>query len=402
MKKLPAIYVLLTKTILDWEEREYFLGDLEEIYLSKMENGGILISNLWLMFHFIISVPPIIIDNIIWSIEMIKNFVKIAFRNILKHKAYSLLNISGLAIGMACAIMIMLYVINEKSYDTFNKNAEQIYRIAVKASIGGTKIGQTYTPAILTPTLLTNYPEVEYSIRFQNASRGLPVTYNNTTFTETNFTMVDPQIFEVFTIPFLFGDSLTALTEPNTVVISNSIAKKYFGSNDPMGQTMDINGSECKVTGIVKDLPENSHFHFNIFVSLTTNDRYKTEHWFNNNWKTYIKLKDGVSKDEFDQKLMEIVKIYAYGGEENYNNFIASGNSWEYYLQPLTDIHLNSDLNGEFEQNGNAEYVSMFFVIAILIILIASFNYMNLATARLSEEQKRLALERLSVQHEVY
>jgi len=323
---------------------------------------------------------------------MFRNYLKVAIRNIKKNKIYSAINIVGLAIGMASALMITLYVIHEKSFDEFHENSDNIYRVVVKASIGDTKIGQTYTPAILTPTLLDNYPEVEKSIRFANYNKGCIVKYDEQTFNEQKVALVDSEIFDIFTLPFIKGNPKTALKEPNTAVISETTAKKYFGNENPINKIIRVDEYDCKITGIMRDIPINSHFHFSILVSLYTNNRYKNTHWFANNFHTYILLKEGVSQASFDAKLPEFVRTYLF---QNYEEWESKGNFWEYYLQPIKDIHLNSDLNGEFEANGNSNYVSMFTIIGIFIILIASINYMNLSTARLSGRAREVGIRKV-------
>ncbi|MCB0750363.1 MAG: ABC transporter permease, partial [Ignavibacteriae bacterium] len=295
---------------------------------------------------------------------------------------------------MACALMIMLYVMHEETFDDFHENSDNIYRVAVNASIGDTKIGQTHTPAILTPTLLENYPEVESSIRFANYGKGCIVKYDEQTFNEEGVTLVDAQIFKMFTLPFISGNPETALLEPNSVVIDESTAKKYFGNENPLNKILRVDEYDCKITGVMRDIPVNSHFHFKILVSLYTTERYKSDAWFANNFKTYILLKEGVSQASFNAKLPEFVKTYLFEGR-SYDEWESKGNFWEYYLQPVKDIHLNSDLNGEFEANGNASYVSMFTIIGIFIILIASINYMNLSTARLSGRAKEVGIRKV-------
>ena len=325
---------------------------------------------------------------------MLKNYLKTAMRNISKHKGYTFLNIAGLAIGMAASILILLFVFHERSYDRFHENADNIYRVSVRAMIGDTRIAQVYTPAILTPTLLKDYPEVHHSIRFQNFSRGVLVCSGDRVFNEQRVTLVDPEVFEVFSFPFIQGDPKSALVEPNTAVITASTAFKYFSDADPMGRTLTLDGRDFKITGIIEDIPENSHFHFDIFSSIVSTDGINSTAWFANNYKTYIMLRDDCTEAEVEAKLPDFVKKYLWQGR-NYDEWADESNFWEYYLQPLTDIHLNSDLHGEFEANGNAAYVSIFTVIALFIVLIASINYMNLSTARSAGRAREVGIRKV-------
>jgi putative ABC transport system permease protein len=324
---------------------------------------------------------------------MLQNYLKIALRNIKKHKGYTFLNIAGLAIGMAASILILLFVFHEMSYDRFHENADHIYRVSVRAMIGDTRIAQVFTPAILTPTLLKDYPEVLHSIRFQNFSRGVLVRRGDRVFNEQRVTLVDPEVFEVFSFPFIQGDPKSALVEPNTAVITVSTASKYFRDADPMGHRLTIGDQDFKITGIMEDIPENSHFHFDIFSSIVSSDGINSTAWLANNYKTYILLREGCLKTTFDEKLSEVVKEYIYRGQEEF--WAKGGNYWEYYLQPVTEIHLTSDIHGEFEVNGNAAYVSIFTVIALFIILIASINYMNLSTARSSGRAREVGIRKV-------
>ncbi len=326
---------------------------------------------------------------------MFGNYIKVAFRNLLKHRAYSFINVFGLAVGMASAVLILLFVRYEKSYDRFHENADRIHRIAVRAMTGDTKIRQTFTPAILTPTLLEHYPEVERSIRFQDAFDGVAVRTGEKAFNEYHVGSTDADIFKVFTLPFVSGDPDTALAEPNTVVITESTARKYFSGQAALEQTLTIDGSDFRVTGVMADFPDNSHFHFDMLRSLVTyQDQLDNTNWFANNYRTYILLREGASAAVFDAKFPDLVRNYTAAGQ-NYDSWLERGNYWEYYLQSLPSIHLNSDLNGEFEANGNAAYMSASFLIALFILLIASINYMNLATARSANRAREVGIRKV-------
>ena len=326
---------------------------------------------------------------------MLRNYIKVAFRNLFKHKAYSFINIFGLALGMASAVLILLFVRYERSYDRFHEKAGRIQRVAVRALIGNTKIRQTNTPAILTPTLLEHYPEVEYSIRFQDDFEGVTVKYGDLVFNEYGVGSTDADFFKVFTLPLTAGDPDTALEEPNTAVISETTAQKYFKGEAALNRILNIDGQDFRVSGVMADFPNNSHFHFDMLRSLNTyKNRLADTNWFNNSYQTYLLLHERASAASLESKFPEIVRNYATAGQD-YDGWLSRGNYWEYYLQPLTDIHLHSDLNGEFEANGNAAYVSASFLIAIFILLIASVNYMNLATARSANRAREVGIRKV-------
>jgi putative ABC transport system permease protein len=330
---------------------------------------------------------------------MIKNYLKIALRNIRKHKGTSLINIAGLAIGIACSILIILFVTYEQSYDRFHDKADRIYRLAVRASIGDTKINQTYSSSETFRRLLVDFPEIEKGVKFLNLGR-TPVILNEKTFYESRFYAVDSTFFEIFTIPLVFGSPETVLTDPNTMVVSQDTALKYFGDTDVVGKTLSVDFSygigriDFQITGVSENVPDNSHFHYDLLVSSASfPDIINNKGWSSNNFITYLLLKEGTSKTWFDEKLKEFTRRHV--GPKRYDAALARGDFWIYFLQPITEIHLNSDLNGEFEANGNKTYVFIFSVISVIILLIACINFMNLSTAKSSLRAREVGLRKV-------
>ena len=330
---------------------------------------------------------------------MIKNYLKIALRSILKQKSFSIINIVGLAIGIACSILIMLYVHYETSFDTYNKKAGRTYRLAVSAMIGNTKINQTYSSAITFTKLLEDFPEIETGVKFLNLDQ-IPVYLNNKIFYESKVFAVDSTFYNVFSIPLIHGNPNNVLAEPNTIVLSKSTALKYFNSVGVVGKIITIDFANqggkvnFRVSGVSQDMPENSHFHYNMLLSLTSFPQLiNAKGWTQNNFISYIVLKKGTSPIAFDAKLKDFTRKYM--GGKRFDEWVAKGNYWKYYLQPLTSIHLNSDLNGEFEPNGNKTYVDIFFFISIIILLIACINFMNLSSARASLRAKEVGLRKV-------
>lgn len=331
---------------------------------------------------------------------MIRNYLKVAVRNIFRQKGSSALNISGLAIGIACSILIALFVQYELSYDQFHEKANNIYRLAVRASIGDTKIKQTFSSAMTFIKLKEDFPEVENGVKFLNVGR-TPITLNEKTFYEKEVLAVDSTFFDVFTFSLIQGDKKSALSHPNTLILTEKVAIKYFQRADVIGEILNLDFSswgkgkiEFKITGVVKDVPGNSHFHFDFLLSLASfPDMINNTGWSSNNFLTYLLMQEGTSKAEFDKKLKTFTRKHM--GEERFDAWVAEGNYWEYYLQPLTDIHLTSDLNGEFEANGNKSYVYIFSVISIIILLIASINFMNLSTAKSSLRAKEVGMRKV-------
>jgi putative ABC transport system permease protein len=330
---------------------------------------------------------------------MLKNYLKLTFRNLLKHKGFSIINISGLAIGIACSILIMLFVASELSYDKFHHKGDRIYRLAVRALIGNTKIKQTYSSAITFKMLLQDFPEIQEGVKFLNLNN-IIVKTDERVFYESNVCAVDANFFNVFSFPLVKGNSETVLHKPNSIVITKEIASKYFGDNHAVGKMLKIElpGSlgtlDFEITGISENVPDNSHFHYNALISLSSfPDVINNPGWTDNNFVTYIVLKEEASRKGLEAKLPEFTRKYM--GGDKFDKWVAKGNYWEYFLQPLSGIHLHSDLSGEFEPNGNASYVYIFMVIAVFILLIACINFMNLTTAKSAARAKEVGLRKV-------
>ena len=331
---------------------------------------------------------------------MIKNYFKIAYRNLIKQKLFSFINIFGLATGITCSILIILFVNYEKSYDQFNKKADRTYRLAVSALIGNTKINQTYSSSITFQKLLQEFPEIETGVKFLRFNDRTPVYIKKQIFYESKIYAVDSTFFDIFSIPLLYGNPKTVLEEPNSIVLSKDAALKYFGKTDVIGKVITFNISDergfvdFKVSGVSKNVPVNSHFHYTMLVSLSSfAELTKSQEWTRNNFISYIVLKKGTSKIEFEKKLKDFTRKYM--GGKKFDEWVAKGNYWKYYLQPITDIHLNSDLNGELEPNGNGTYVNIFSFIGIFILLIACINFMNLSSAKSSLRAKEVGLRKV-------
>ena len=330
---------------------------------------------------------------------MIKNYLKIALRNLRKNKGFSFINITGLAVGIACCIAILLFVKSELSYDTFNKNADQIYRVHLKGRISNNDINMALSPVPLGATIKHDLPEVVAYTRIRNF--GFPVLrYKNKAFSEEKFFCVDSTFFNVFTVKFLEGEPQHALTQPNSVVITDAMAKKYFGNEEPMGKILNADQRrDWIVTGVVKGFPQNSHFHFDFLGSINTYKDSKNPFWLSNNYYTYIVLRKGTNPDVFQKKLEEDVLKYIGPQLEkvahiSLEQFIKSGNSYSYIIQPLTSIHLNSHLDYELEPNSDISYVYIFSVIALAILLIACINFINLSTARSEKRAKEVGIRK--------
>jgi putative ABC transport system permease protein len=373
------------------------LGDSEEEYRIIIAERGRFQADAWYAWQILKPLPFLIRSAIFWRSIMFKNYLKIAWRNIRRHKGYSFINITGLAIGIASSILIYLFVAFELSYDKFHERAGDIYRLAFSAQIGDTKINQVYTSAENFKRLLQDFPEIETGVKFLVLGR-TPITVGEKTFYETRIYAADATFYDVFSIPLMSGDPATALVNPHTMVISRDTATRYFGTTDVLGRVLHVHDSggskDFAITGVSENIPENSHFHYDLLISTTNFPTLlDNDVWDANIFVTYLFLKPGTSKDSFNEKLKTFTKKYM-GGRE-FDEWLAKGNSWEYFLQPLTSIHLNSDLGGEFEANGSRTYVIIFSVISLLILLMACINFVNLSTAKSALRLKEVGLRKV-------
>lgn len=330
---------------------------------------------------------------------MFKNYLKITFRNLWKQKGYAFINILGLAVGLACCIVILLYVTHELSYDKHHEHSDRIYRVISKIDFSGNYLELASAPAPMGPALKQDFPEVEAVTRFRPIGSRI-VKQGDTNIREGGIVLADSTVFDVFTMPMLYGNPEMALTNPNTVVITKSIAEKYFGKVNTVGESMTIlEEFDFEVTGVIEDMPATSHFHFNFLISMSTTEEANNNTWFSNNFRTYVLLKPGTDPQAFERHFEAVKKQYVEPQLKNFmginlEEFEAAGNSVEYNLQPLTSIHLYSDLTDEFEANGSITYVYIFSGLAIFVLVLACINFMNLATARASRRAKEVGIRK--------
>jgi len=334
---------------------------------------------------------------------MIANIFKVALRNLTRKFGYTIINIAGLSIGLACSILIFLYVVNEFTYDRFHENAGRIYRISVRGQMPGNDLNMAVTSAPMMEAMLMDYPEVENATRFRNFGNFL-VRRDDVKFQETGETFIyaDSSFFEIFSFTLTEGNPSEVLTAPRSLVLSERYASKYFGNEDPVGQTLRVERDTnlYTVTGIMENVPENSHFHFDMVGSMSTVQDSRNQFWMSHNYYNYVLLSPETDIEQFNEGLRQMVLKYVGPQIEEFlgigiEQFEESGNSFGYFTQPITDIHLHSNLQYEAEANGNPVYVYIFLVIAILILTIACINFMNLATARATTRSREVGLRKV-------
>ncbi len=320
---------------------------------------------------------------------MFKNYLKVAVRNLLKHKTYSLINISGLAVGMACVLLISLYILDELSYDAYHENADKIYRLTA-AFDGESPPGWIGTPAPLAPALKEKFPEIKAHVRVDpfSFSREVLLAHGEKRFYEEGFVLADPALFTVFDFKLIKGQPETVLNTRASLVISESAAKKYFGNDNPLGKTLNYDGKlDFVISGVMEDVPLNSHFRFDFVASFEflneIHQRDIKNHWGMFNYYSYV-----LAQDSFDARQFEIKSA-------EYMSELTNDPTARLYLQPLADIYLRSQIARDPHHVGDITNVYLFAAIAVVILLIACINFMNLYTANSEIRTKEVGMRKV-------
>ncbi len=322
---------------------------------------------------------------------MLKNYLLIGLRSLRKHRFYAVINITGLALGLAASLLLVTWIIHELSYDKFHKLGDRIYRSSLEYSFGGQTAKTSVSPTALLPTLQKNFQEIENGVRVYNPTFFNPfiVRRDDKVFQEKKFFYADSTFFSIFTFELKAGNPSTALTEPNSVVLTQSTAKKYFGYEDALGKTIQVNNSkEYLVTGIVNDIPTNSLLQFDFIASFSSLDASKQQIWWSANYQTFVTLSPGTNVSALTEKTEKIVREALASELTNPGDYV------KYNFMPLTDIYLRSDMN-ESMLVSDIQYIYIFGAIALLVLLIACINYINLATARASERAKEVGIRKV-------
>lgn len=332
---------------------------------------------------------------------MFQNFLTIAWRNLLRYKQYTLINILGLSIGIACCLMILLYVQNEVNYDNFHEKGNRIYRMALERLYPGRSTRYATIPQSYAEAIVNDFPEVEAATRLFGFEGSILVKIDDQVYEENSRIWADSNFFNIFTIPLLQGNPDEVLVKPNTVVLTATTAKKYFGQENPVGKVLDIpqNDNDLLVTGVCADVPSNSHFTFDLVMSSRSLAFLNQPNFIGFSSYTYLLLESGASPEAVEAKFPDLVVKYASGAVArnfgvSYEEYVKNGNGYNYFLQPLRDIYLRSNLEAELKAPGSLTRVYIFTIIAVFILFIACINFMNLATARSTERSREVGIRK--------
>jgi putative ABC transport system permease protein len=329
---------------------------------------------------------------------MLKNFILSSWRSLIKKIGFTIINVLGLAIGMTTCLLIYLYVDYETTYDSFQD--DNVYRMWVNRVYPEREVNYPLAPHSFGPQLVEDFPEIVAQGKCFRPPTATTVQVGDDFYIENKIVFADSTFLSVVEIPLKTGDPVTALYDANSVILTESIAKKLFGNEDPMGKSVEFGGGAKKVTGIAFDYPENSHFDFDYITPIHQFPFFNQPNWVAFSAMTYLKLVDGTNPDDLESKFPAFVKQYAEGQIQqrngiSYDEYVSAGNGYNYHLHNIKDIHLHSNLENEMKANGNINYIYIFSIIAIFILVIACINFMNLSTARSTERGKEVGIRKV-------
>jgi len=332
---------------------------------------------------------------------MFKSFLLIALRNINRSRLFSFINIIGLSIGLACVFIILLFVRNELSYDRFHENGKNIFRVALHRIYPDTEVDYPIIPHSVGPAMQNEFPEIEACTRLFLGQGEVPFTYGKQTFNESGMMLADSNFFKLFSIKLLQGDPENILRDPNEMILTRSTAEKYFGEEEAIGKTLTFPLGEVLISGICEDVPEQSHMAFDFLGSNRILPFFNQVNYVAFSTYTYILLNDPHSAPSIEKRMPDLIRTYAAGQIQArmgvpYDDYLAAGNGYDYFLQPMLDIHLHSSMEGEIRANGNYNYVVISLSIAIFILVLACINFMNLSTARATERAREVGIRKVA------
>lgn len=382
--KIPGLAFWLLKHVLPREDYVYLNGNFEDIYENMLQAEGRLKAGIWIWGEIVKSLPGFMSAALYWRMTMFKNYFIMTLRNIRRHKVHSIINIAGLSFGMAVCLLVFLWVQDEFGYDRFHSNKDEIAQVysELKYSSGDSRINMgSYYP--LAKVLKNECPEVIDAVRYESAT-GLLLSRGEKRFMNDVVGLADPSFFDVFSFLFIKGDSNTALAENFSVILTEKMAKKYFGSEDPLGKTLTVNNElDVQVTGVMQDVPTQSSLQFDCIVPYVlafAPSLKEPEHWGGNPLGTYVLLHKDANHPEVEQKITAIVKKHMKPDTVEV----------AFHLHPLTKKHLYSPEGGSLIQS-----IAIFSAVALFVLLIACINFMNLSTAKAATRAKEVGVRKV-------
>ncbi|UCE24406.1 MAG: ABC transporter permease [Candidatus Zixiibacteriota bacterium] len=319
---------------------------------------------------------------------MFASFFKIQLRNLIKRKGHAIINLLGLAVGLASCLAIMVWVQDELSYDRFHDNGESLYRMWVRWDYSGEPMRSSLTPAVLAAALKQDVPEVVRATRFNQEGKQF-IKHDGRSFYDEELALADPDFLDMFSFPLTRGDKETALADRYSLIVTESMAARYFGRTDPVGQVLNINRQDFTVTAVMKDIPANSHMRFDCLAHFDSRPQYLidiTENWNVSAYYTYVQLSESATIEDVSAKSTAVV-------EQNRSKH--EGATVEFDVQPIARIHLHHEITDYLEGHGDILYVYLFSALAVLLLLVAGINYMNLTTARATERAREIGLRKM-------
>lgn len=406
--KPPRLFKKWFKWFCADEYFEELQGDLEEAYARNVTEYGIKKANAIYRKEVLLMMRPSVVrkikgqfNNSNNNIDMIRNYIKIAIRNIRSQKVYSIINILGLAVGMAATILITLFVQYEMSYDQYHEKADRIYRVSREwlNQNGESSLHLGHLAPPFAPLMKNDFEGLAETVVRLNSGYGPLMTTDDKRFEEEHYFWADPDVFEVFSWNFISGNPDDALNEPNTIVLTKTAAQRYFGDEDPVGRAITYNNFgtqvELNITGVIEDIPDNSHFHPSMLASFGTLENFfgrenMMRNWGSNNYSTYVLLEKGKSIGELEQQIPEFIDKHLGQMDDG----TAASEFNKLHFMKLTDVHLHSHLDSEIEPNGDIKYVYTYSIIALFVLIIACINFMNLSTARSMKRAKEVGVRK--------
>jgi putative ABC transport system permease protein len=386
MSSPPKLAKFLLRLLSSQEKDDAYFGDIEEIFSERFEQLGLIRAKRWYWREVVKAIPRIITESVRWRSVMFMNYLKIAVRNMKRHEGYSAINIIGLAIGITCCLYIFLHVQQELSYDRYHEDAGRIYRIACRWEGEAVMLSLPLNSFPVADVIKERYSEVESIGRLGRRDRVL-IRYGDKVFYENGLLPAEPEIFDIFHIPLLKGGPIGKLAQPNTIILTERMAEKYLGSEDPIGKSIQINNADFEIIGVVQNAPVNTHLYYDFIASIR--EFYTEEEmraWTLSRVYTYVKLVAGTDVDTFGSKIRSLSDSFL-GKDFPFQRF--------HLLQPVTGIHLNSRLLYELKPPGNKAYILIFSAVGLLILLIACLNFINLATAISVHRSREVGMRRV-------